>query len=220
MPYPLAAAQRPQKGKEGRVSRLTYASRYGKRRRVLLAEGRWESSRIPADGVVAHLRALIRAGRSRTWIARATGVPEATIHRLLAGQSTIARHNAYRLLALTRADRPRGKTWVPATGTKRRLEALACQGWSQVDIARLAGLNANTLSRVVRDSPRQVAAATADAVARVYLQLARLCRTDQTGRWVQARARKRGYLPPAAWTPWTIDDPRARPLPVEGWERG
>src|SRR5690606_18546458 len=96
----------------------------------------------------------------------------------------------------------------------------ACQGWSQVDIARLAGLNANTLSRVVRDSPRQVAAATADAVARVYLQLARLCRTDQTGRWVQARARRRGYLPPAAWTPWTIDDPRARPLPVEGWERG
>lgn len=202
------------------MSRLTYASRYGKRRRILLAEGRWESSRIPADGVAAHLRALIRAGRSRTWIARATGVPEATIHRLLAGQPTITRHNAYRLLALTRADRPRGKTWVPATGTKRRLEALACQGWSQVDIARLAGLNANTLSRVVRDSPRQVAAATADAVARVYLQLARLCRTDQTGRWVQARARRRGYLPPAAWTPWTIDDPRARPLPVEGWERG
>lgn len=202
------------------MSRLTYASRYGKRRRVLLAEGRWESSRIPADGVAAHLRALIRAGRSRTWIARATGVPEATIHRLLAGQSTITRHNAYRLLALTRADRPRGKTWVPATGTKRRLEALACQGWSQVDIARLAGLNANTLSRVVRDSPRQVAAATADAVARVYLQLARLCRTDRTGRWVQARARRRGYLPPAAWTPWTIDDPKARPLPVEGWERG
>src|SRR5690606_41596743 len=47
--------------------------------------------------LVAHLRALIRAGRSRTWIARATGVPEATIHRLLAGQSTITRHNAYRL---------------------------------------------------------------------------------------------------------------------------
>src|SRR5690606_20226512 len=162
MPYPLAAAQRPQKRKESRVSRLTYASRYGKRRKVLLAEGRWESSRIPAAGVAAHLRALIRAGRSRTSAARATGVPEAASRRVLGGQSTITRHNAYRLLALTRADRPRGKTWVPATGTKRRLEALACQGWSQVDIARLAGLNANTLSRVVRDSPRQVAAATAD----------------------------------------------------------
>src|SRR5690554_6432046 len=205
MPYPLAAAQRPQKGKEGRVSRLTYASRYGKRRRVLLAEGRWESSRIPADGVVAHLRALIRAGRSRTWIARATGVPEATIHRLLAGQSTITRRNAYRLLALTSADRPRGKTWVPATRTKRQMEALACQGWCQVYMARLAVLNGNARSRVVRNSPRQEAAATADAVASVYRQRSRRCPTDRAGRWVQARALRRGYLPPAAWTSWTID---------------
>src|SRR5690606_41748807 len=140
--------------------------------------------------------------------------------RMRARQYAIMGTNAHGLRWLARADRPRGKTWVPASGTKRGWEALVGQGWSQVDMARLAGLNANTLSRVVRDSPRQMAAATADAVARVYLQLARLCRTDQTGRWVQARARRRGYLPPAAWTPWTIDDPRARPLPVEGWERG
>lgn len=199
---------------------MTPASLYSKRRQLRILNGTWQPSIIPAGHVAAHLRALVAAGRSRRWISRASGVHVTVVCRLVSGEARrVARHNAERLLALTYADRPSaarwGRTWVPAVGTRRRLEALACQGWSQARVAQEAGLHWQTLSNA-RCSQGRVTAATAEAVARVYERLARVRRTDQAGRWVQARARRRGYQPPAVWTPWTIDDPEARPLPAEG----
>lgn len=192
---------------------------YRKRRDLLVAQGCWQPSIIPADHVADHLRNLVAAGRTPRWIARRAGISHGVVYRLLNGRSTrIARHNAEKILAVTRADQParhsEPDTWIPAAGTRRRLEALACMGWGNTDISREIGVHWQTLSNLRSGQPR-VSALVAARVARVYGRLSRVRREDRAGRWVRSWARNRGFAPPAAWTKWTIDDPNAGPLPLK-----
>lgn len=103
---------------------------------------------------------------------------------------------------------------VDATGTRRRLDALACLGHPSTDIAALMGRpagSARTLINRWRNPNRpHIARTIRDQVATVYEQLHhRRGRSSATA----IRALEAGCLPPAAWDGVDIDDPTARPRP-------
>jgi len=184
---------------------------YKRTRSRAIAYGTWEPSFIPADHVTAHLLDLIESGRSRRWIARTAGVTESVVCRLASGKAkSIARHNATLLLAVGHVHKPTGHTYMPVAPARRRIEALATLGHPRSVIAEMSGLTDTTIQNVA-NVRKYVAADTHRAIARVYDQLKDTDRSDATGAWVKARARRLGYAPPSAWDRYAIDDPAARP---------
>lgn len=184
---------------------------YTRKRARAVAYGTWEPSFIPADHVIAHLTELLESGRSRRWIARTAGVSDTVVIRLVSGKAKkISRHNEAKLLAVSHAHKPTGRTYMSVTGARRRIEALGTRGHSHAVIAEMAGLRETTVWNVA-SLPKRVAADTHHAIARVYEQLKGRDRSDATGARVKARARRLGFAPPEAWDRYTIDDPGANP---------
>jgi transcriptional regulator with XRE-family HTH domain len=100
---------------------------------------------------------------------------------------------------------------IPATGTRRRLQALARLGYTGTDIATHLGVSPARVSQLMRGnrSGKYVMVETAAAVAGVFEQL---CMTIPQG-WTHDRARRQaeanGWPPPLAWN--NIDNPDERP---------
>lgn len=185
---------------------------YQRKRTRAIAYGTWEPSIIPAGHVAAHLVDLLESGRSRRWIARTAGVSETVVGRLVSGKAkSVSRHNEAKLLAVSHACKPSGKTYMPAVGARRRVEALATLGHPQSVIAEMSGLTQTTVWNVA-NLPKQAAADTHAAIARAYELLRTQDRSDATGAWVKARAARLGFAPPEAWSRFTIDDPGANPM--------
>jgi hypothetical protein len=108
---------------------------------------------------------------------------------------------------------------VDPVGTARRLQALACAGWSAVDIAAavrtspgvVQGWQHGALTWIFRRSAVKVAALY-DAV----------WDRPPPGRYavkVRNLAARAGWLPPAAWDDDMIDDPAAAPATPDGGAR-
>lgn len=101
---------------------------------------------------------------------------------------------------------------VDATGTRRRLEALATLGHTGRSIGTAMGRPASS-SRALVSSWRHhtrtwIDARTAADVARIYPELAQHRGTNSL---VRIQALRAGLLPPEAWTGCDIDDPNATP---------
>lgn len=96
-------------------------------------------------------------------------------------------------------------TVVDATGTRRRLQALAALGWSWHNLAPMFGCTRGAVSLWVRG--RHVHAETRERVRAVYETLAGTAGPSAESR---RRAVQRGWAPPQAWDD-TIDDPDATP---------
>lgn len=96
---------------------------------------------------------------------------------------------------------------IDATGTRRRLQALAVAGWDQRTIAPMLGCTQRALSELARGA--RVRATTETRIRRLYDQLA-----HQPGPNALAttRALRRGWLGPEWWDPDTIDDPAYDPV--------
>jgi hypothetical protein len=98
---------------------------------------------------------------------------------------------------------------VDATGTRRRIEALARLGWSTAELSRHLGRHRSYLLKVLRN--QQLEVATVLTVRRLYDELSMTwCTTPTAGR-VAADARTRGWAAPLEWDEGTIDDPAAAP---------
>jgi hypothetical protein len=103
---------------------------------------------------------------------------------------------------------------VPATGTIRRVQALAVAGWPLSRQAREAGLSPSSLARLM--TATTVPVATARTVAAVYDRYS-LASPGLHGvalvhaRAARARATAAGWAPHGAWDEDTIDDPTAIP---------
>ncbi len=99
---------------------------------------------------------------------------------------------------------------VDATGTRRRIEALACIGYSARAVAHHAHVSPMALSFVLSGAHGRVNKATAQAIASTF---AALCMTPAEPSRASNRARnaahRAGYAPPLAWD--DIDDPQHRP---------
>jgi hypothetical protein len=106
---------------------------------------------------------------------------------------------------------------VPNIGSRRRVEALMCLGWSMREISRRLGWCADRLANLFK-SYDGISPANAAKIATLYDQLwaTPAPRTTKSERLsasrTEALARRRRYRPPMSWDDDTID--QAPPPPV------
>lgn len=100
----------------------------------------------------------------------------------------------------------RGPMLVDATGTRRRIHALAAIGWSATELADRLGYDRSTISKWTQ--VRMVHVDTRARVIDLYEQLAMTPGPNRVARRVAAAS---GWPPPLLWDDETIDDPNAVP---------
>ncbi|MCQ8831833.1 hypothetical protein [Streptomyces malaysiensis] len=196
-------------------------ARWQRRRRRLIGYGQWQPF-TNAEPVRAHVRAIQAADMSVKNIAAATGVTVSTLDYLLYGDeehtqpANIRTEAAQTLLAYwpTLDDYFDGAI-INATGTNRRLRALAAIGWPARAIHQhIDFVTISTIERA-RFNPR-VRARLARAV-RDHYNHASVQKPEDHGisAWVASRTRNAaaqyGWEDPGAWDEDTIDDPQAQP---------
>jgi hypothetical protein len=187
----------------------TAESRHAKRQQTY---GRWDPY-VDAAPVRAHIQTLRDGGVSYDQIAHVANTSTSHI-RELAGtvrrsgnRPAIRRvrpNTADRIMSIhaTTVDHPHGSL-VDATGTRRRLQALAAVGWSQPNLATELGRNLSSLNRSM--TAGRVLAGTAEQVRTLYDQLwliappdttpAQRAQRDKARTW----AREQGWPSPLAW---------------------
>ncbi|MGW2844405.1 hypothetical protein [Streptomyces sp. NPDC001274] len=205
--------------RETPAERQAYA-RWQERRRKLVSLGQWEPF-VDAEPVREHLRKINAAGMSYRAICERLGLPQdSSLQYLMWGRGDgpgrqVRRETAELVLSYwpRLEDYPEGAR-VDATGTRRRVEALAVMGWSKQVLAERMAMRGEHLRKVVgRD---RVTVRIARRVAAVYdalwnqdplkhgVPLASVSR-------VLADAKRLGFSSPLAWDDDTIDDPAAEP---------
>lgn len=131
-----------------------------------------------------------------------------------------SRYKNQRILLITSG---RWEPFTDATGTRRRLQALARRGWSLGKLSARLGTSRRAIE-ILRY--QRVTPAVAAKVAALYDELwdqpppmatwAERSAASQAGNY----ARRQGWVPPLGWDdepgPHCIDDPAA--VPVPGWE--
>lgn len=179
-------------------------------RTTAIAYGTW-SGLVDAGAARAHVQKLRAAGMSLKQLAALADVGRGTLDALIYGDpsrqlpptarvhaKTEARLLAVRFDITALPDSAR----IPATGSRRRLQALAVLGWSTPRLASHTHLNQRTLRTAL--TARSVSVATAIGIAGLYDQLRdRHPSGDDEARaaaLAQARrAREGGWRPPLAW---------------------
>lgn len=150
-----------------------------------------------------HVARLREAGMGVREIATAAGVTRQTIARIHDRTRGIRPETAQRILAV-QYDPFR----VDATGSRRRVQALAALGWTRDHIATAGGLNEHGIGDVMSGKVTVVYRTTARGIRQAYDAL-----SMRRGPSVRARNRAAaaGWPPPLAWDDESIDDPTARP---------
>jgi DNA-binding phage protein len=196
-------------------------NRWARRRRRLIGYGQWQPF-TNAEPARQHVLAVQATGMGLAVIAKHTGVNRGSLDHLLYGSHPIPpavqirTENAQALLAYwPTLDDYEDRAIIDATGTRRRMQALASAGWPSKAIhQRIQVGNMQTfeklrtrikvtarLARVVRDFYDDVSAKTAEE--------------HGVEPWVASRTRtyatKNQWAGPEAWDPDTIDDPDAYP---------
>lgn len=163
-----------------------------------------------AEPVAAHIAACLDAGMSARQIALAAGVSEEAV-RILADPPAgrrVRAATAGKILAVA----PRRP--LTPVGITRRLQSLGRLGWSSSAVARVAGINVDTVKQW-RRGPRAEIHTVGTAIARAYDELSMRLPATNTRHERIAVARTRGHAerngwpPPLAWDDATIDDPAA-----------
>jgi hypothetical protein len=196
-------------------------ARWQRRRRRLIGYGQWQPF-ANAEPVREHVIAIRATGMSLKNLSTTTGVTLATLNHLMYGGSghppaaQLRTESATALLAYW----PHLNDYVDAavidaTGTRRRLQALAAIGIPAKAIHQ--HINFVTCPTIGRARfSEQVTARLARAVRDFYNQASGNPAEDQDiNPWVAARCRtaatNRGWAPPNTWDDDTIEDPDAIP---------
>lgn len=170
------------------------------------------STLVDATPARLHAQRLADAGMGRAEIARLADIDVVSITRLLRGDmATMRRDRVARILGVTlRPVTEQTAGLVPACGVVRRVEALACLGWSAAELLRRAGLGQHALETARRTGT--CFASTRAAVAAAYDELWDQ-RPPETSSTIRTRtiAARRGYAPAMAWDDDDLDNPDARP---------
>lgn len=189
-------------------------ARRARERRAEIQSGTYVRGRVDAAPVRAHLEWLRDHGLGITQIARETRIPKVVLAGICWGakdregrryvrQRVTARY-AHRILVLQPTlDMYADGAKIFATGTRRRIEALGCLGWTHAAIARHCGISDRRVSYVAHSD--RVTARLARIIARAYEELwdtAPVPRTngeqEQVRRTLE-RAARLGWAPPLAW---------------------
>lgn len=205
-----------------RRSRSSYAGK----RQAGISLGTWQPF-ADCGPVRDHIQAVMAAtGITANAFANVAGVGWNTVGAVLDGtRGTIRTASAEKLTAVTAeiVEASAQDARVDASGTRRRLQALAVRGWSLREVGRRSGADYNILSLVRSGEKTVIAVKTRRAVAAVYDELAAAeaphgTRPEKTAAGRNRSAAQRlGWLSHWAWDDDTIDVPAA--LPAEGSRR-
>jgi hypothetical protein len=197
-------------------------ARWQVRRRKLINAGQWQPF-VDAELVREHLRKVNAAGMPYMVIAKRVGLAQdSSLQHLMWGRGPygpgkqVRRETAELVLSFwpSLEDFPDAAR-IDATGTQRRIQALAVRGWSRRMIADQIGMREDHFRKAC--SRDRVTARLARKVAAVYdawwdqnpldqgVSLASVSRT-------LADAEQAGFHSPLAWDDDTIDDPNAGPV--------
>lgn len=168
---------------------------------------------VDATPARQHIAALRNAGVGRREIARRAGVALTVINRLAGMDRSQPAHRVRpetlaAILAVTPDHRAPGAV-IPATGTRRRLQALIAIGWTQAELAHRTAATPSTVNALINERWPNVQHATHLRVCRVFDDLSGTPGPSARSRLMAAR---RGWAPPLAWDDDTIDDPTAIPV--------
>lgn len=150
---------------------------------------------------------VIGVDRSETCDPGCTAPVHGTHNAYQAGCRSDAAREAWRVYSKRRRQGRLEPSTIDATGTRRRLQALAALGWGSTDLAELLGFSHRSRLAQLRQATR-VNVRTAAAVRELY---DRLSMTVGPSPRARQHALDEGYAPPLAWDDDTIDDPAALP---------
>lgn len=176
---------------------------------------------VPATVVAEHIERLRLSGVSYRDVAERSGLSYGSVRRyayLREGRCRLSSVEGILAIPAAVASVVSGAGYVDATGTRRRLQALAVLGWPLRVTAERMGLSRDTLTDVRLGRLSRVRAATATRVAGSYRRMVvEPPRGAARSRVSEARsqARGRGWVGPMAWDSVSIDDPAAVPC-LEG----
>lgn len=178
---------------------------YAKKRRYLMDTGQWNPWG-DLDAVRAHLARHKALGVGASRVADAAGVARATVWAIQRHEAKrITRATADKILAVSLKPTPNAK--VAAVGSRRRVHALMCMGYTQTVIRERAGVTRAPMIRIAAGAPLTVAR-IAESIMRVYDELSMVpAPVSQSSKVARTHARKMGYLPPLAWDDALIDLP-------------
>ena len=196
---------------------------YASNRRKQIAYGRWGKHFTDAQPVREHIEQLRAQGMGINTIADASGVSRGAIARIIYGEpgknrapsKTVLVRTATGILAVTPTlDTMRDGATVDGTGTRRRLQALAYNGWTQNRLSRELGCTPQHVAYLTT-ATGGVTAANARRVRDLYKRLWDVAPTP-ANKWeaggirrAKDTARKHQWAPGLAWD--DIDDPAATP---------
>lgn len=170
---------------------------------------------VKPDRAVAHIAELRRLGASYALIAQASGVSTATL--LVLAERPLIRPATERKVLAVRPSVAPGHL-VPAYRATRRVQALACLGWSCRAIADRIGVARSTVVALAAGADT-VRADTFLAIRRLYDELWDHPAPDGADKYARAgrarvinHARRQQWAPPAAW-----DDIDRDEAPATGW---
>lgn len=175
--------------------------------------------RVPAGPVRDHVNELRSRGMGWMRIAKAAGVHNGVVSKLLYGipsegrppSETLFRDTAAKLLSV-HLDLADG-TVTDSRPARRRLQALVANGWSVAKLADRLGMIRTNLGRIVA-SCNPITVGVDRRISVLYSELwdtpPPQGKLEDRGAATKARnlARKKGWPPPMWWDDERIDDPR------------
>lgn len=202
---------------------VTANREYENDRRRQRAYGR--PAHVDAGPVRAHVETLQAAGMGWKRVAARSGIGPSVVWSLLYGNPGADRPPSRRVRAATAnallavpmpTMRDLGASvTVPAVGTRRRLQALMCMGWSVQRLADDHGVSRQRLDRALMGGT--TSASTAVAVDAMYEALSMVHATgadrheNASVTRTRRRAERERWTPPLGWDDEQLDDPAAVP---------
>jgi len=169
---------------------------------------------VDAQPLRDHVDALTAAGMSQWDITIAAGWKSRNALADAYRRERVTPATLARVLAVTAPPVTRRNGYVDATGSRRRLQALAVMGYSTRRIAEMLGnLDPQTYQYIQSGRTRSVRRRTAESISELYERI-----WDERGpsKRTSALALRKGWAPPLAWDDDDIDNPDARPQ-GQGW---
>ena len=186
-------------------------ARHQKRYRLDRARG--VARLVDAEPLRQHVEMLMDAGMSSWDITLAAGWKSRNALADALTRKRVRPQTMQRILAV-KPQSDRRNRYVDATGSRRRLQALAINGWPyRILTERVGDMDPQTIGHIMSGRTRTIRAWTADAVANLYDELWSVPGPSRKSTTIATR---KGWMPALAWDDDTIDDPNAEPHGA-GW---